>query len=742
MDAFDLPRSGTAPSTYRRTAVLRAPPHGSGSSGPSSHQYTDGNDDISGDAPVAVASSKYRPTTRGPGADISDLNASLRLDKLNKTQNEIDAGRTVDKGVSDARRSFQAAIYSWGNEGTDGPTNSSVQALGGVGDYHNASVKPKPPPNGPSKAVSTAGITSGSSGPKAGTGAPLNAYSRDNINLEDAMQIDPRLADLGAVYGLTSSSKKPTTSRPVAAAASSASAKGKPSITGDSTGNANPMTASVPIAGKPRPNSAVVQTNGNVKNSNSRQETSDADRRKKALLRPTTASSSTSSSSPAVKSAKTSEPVATNTNTAAADSTGLPMKSPGRTSPSTTLGLTMTELDTERRPTGSRPQSRKLYLESQQSPGAPSAATDSPGVVAATARKLRSVVKLNSDLPSSPISNARVHLGDGGSAFTNVERDKEKKAPSPLSLGASNSASNISTGVGGNGVKTNTTATVPKSNHEVSSAFVEEKRVTRNSSLSSFVRHVPWDGDEASLDQRPPSRQGSAFPVHLAGPGSSDSDSVLKGAVAPSSHVMASSTSGGRSKTASPIIVTSDPWKSASNDAVGPSSLAQNASNAGPRRPAEGNTPFLAPGTAPSPKNPRVSVAAPVAVPQPVLQRRGSRNRNSGGASGAGASDASGIGGGLGASAANLAPIYDPVADGFVDIIPEGPPTFTIEVPLLAILSLYACCFIAPKDVLFYILSVQSRYPSSASPLLWKVRFSYEQPGCNRNWRKQIRNSS
>jgi hypothetical protein len=106
---------------------------------------------------------------------------------------------------------------------------------------------------------------------------------------------------------------------------------------------------------------------------------------------------------------------------------------------------------------GSRPESRKLYLGST-TPGGPNGPSTGPGAL----RKGRAGSK--GDFVGDPLA---------------LSADTRSQSPRDADSG---------------------------------------KALLRNASFNGFARPAIWEPGELNLDQRPPSRQGSAFPVHLAGP--------------------------------------------------------------------------------------------------------------------------------------------------------------------------------------------------------------------------------
>lgn len=187
--------------------------------------------------------------------------------------------------------------------------------------------------------------------------------------------------------------------------------------------------------------------------------------------------------------------------------------------------------------------------------------------------------------------------------------------------------------------------------------------LSRNKSFPQ-VRLAPWSTDEA-FDQRPPSRQGTAFPFHLAGSDADGDESAANSRMALSGSastpvildIDCSPSPGPASSSPRPYITSNQTGPLATPSAATGTTASEKRRASGSSTTSAARPTTRGPGAVPlasSPLSTYVSNAANVAAPPVSI-------------------------------ATEWAPVYDPVADGFSDIIPDGPPTFTIEVICLLI---------------------------------------------------------
>lgn len=198
----------------------------------------------------------------------------------------------------------------------------------------------------------------------------------------------------------------------------------------------------------------------------------------------------------------------------------------------------------------------------------------------------------------------------------------------------------------------------------------QSPKLSRNKSFPQ-VRPAPWNADEC-LDERPPSRQGTAFPFHLAGSDGEGDEQV--------GHPERKAAMAGSAST--PVLFdtedpTPPPISFSPHGLLGKSSPINiiGASVSGT------STPTIPIADSAAPPSEKRRSTLPSASNRPTTRGPGgshamasSPNSNYSSSAATGAFNVPTI------NTSEWAPVYDPVADGFSDIIPDGPPTFTIEV--------------------------------------------------------------
>lgn len=563
-------------------------------------------------------SGKRRPSTRGPGAaDIADLNASLRHDRVD--------GNSSASAYSEAVESYREAICSWGD--------TEAEADGYDGMQPKASERFKQP-------KSTYGNPS-KNRPR------IFMQDLDNEKEASGNYMSSKVANVSAIYG---AGRKPKNPVPFSRRSDVSKSRQLPSRSGMRP--ESPMTgtsSNISSSGFDAPPKKIHRPPYGAESGGATSGTSTS--AVKRISSPRGFSSKVASvvnrnsNSPVMKGDYNIESIGTiqppETSPTPADIHSSPDGSVLSPNPSVKLIVeTSAILETSQPPIGSksgRPQSRKLYLGAGVSSAGASQWSPSTST---TRRSTRQALDLTADpfSSSAPVSPK--------SYITLSPTNFSPKAFSAISI-ADGMAS-------------------PK----------QSPKLKRNKSFPE-VMPAPWTAEEG-LDDRPPSRQGTAFPFHLAGSngepdmqlGVSEDRGTrvgLSGSASTPIFVDSDSTTPistsisprlERGKASPEIIFTVHSGDSAPPVGLAPSAAASSGGGGDKRR-----GPQASASSRPTTRGGSHSLAS-----SPISSSFVGSTM---------VTNASAI---PAITTTEWAPVYDPVADGFSDIIPDGPPTFTIEV--------------------------------------------------------------
>lgn len=557
--------------------------------------------------------SKQRPSTRGAGSsDIADLNASLRHDRT-------DSNATA---YSEAVESYREAIFSWGEP-------EAAEDLRPEQRFKN----PKPVYGGSANRVR---LRQG--GP--GSDAPSADIDSD-VAMPGASNLSAKVANVSAIYGV--SAKKPKTPN-------FSRKEGNKTRSRPSSRPSSPMTGT----------SSNISSNGfptSPKKTGGQQGVSDAGRpaqlvigagsvvtQKAATIKSPLSQPSLRNVKEAISSSSGNLEQSAQINNMFGSSNGLKVPIAGESEleqPSSARASQNAESSEAREPSlgklsvetspvdtrssNARPQSRKLYLGSGQAEvPSPSLSNGPPS------RRSRA---LPTEISVDPFSE------------TVAASPKAELPSSPTNFSPKKNIGILSVMPPGD-------AGSPK----------QSKSLSRNKSFPQ-VRPAPWNVDD-TFDDRPPSRQGTAFPFHLAGPDSDGDESIRR---IEAKQALTSSVS-------TPVIIESDishfqDEKSSPVNIMTSVSVTANT---------VGNVPPMISSSGAIGADKRRS-SLPTST-RPTTRGAGSHAVVSSPVSNYGSGVVAVASGSPVINTSEWAPVYDPVADGFSDIIPDGPPTFTIEV--------------------------------------------------------------